>query len=409
LIVKSRIRLNGRRITREHLLEEITTLLQGTSQRRPYPLTITEVARLLNTSRQTIYNYVKLSKDDSIPRLGNGRLFLPKSKDRVFRQFNKNHKITQDPLVSEWMDDLLTRRAGNPLASWSTRIRSLEVVCNSCRVHPSDILVSNRNTEKILRQYAQLCKQNKDYKNRNRKQDRADISTMIYTRAQGVRDFCGFYGMTWRRGIKGVMSQKVPGHGKYADVRLSDIDLEKADSFIKERWGLDSDIYRWFWIGIESCARAGALYTMSLDYEKHTNPKTNKTTYIMNAYESKTKDVRGGKWYKYITRPDTQKSIDLLKHRGGTTIHESQKPERDFYRDISQQLVDIYKHLGKTNSYFFKHHTHVLRHIGAHYWLSKKDYNYGLVSEIGGWNTMDELKKSYGLIPPEKILEIIEE
>jgi len=42
------------------------------------------------------------------------------------------------------------------------------------------------------------------------------------------------------------------------------------------------------------------------------------------------------------------------------------------------------------------------------YWLAKKNFNYGLVSEIGGWNTIDELKKSYGMIPPEKILEIIE-
>lgn len=50
-----------------------------------------------------------------------------------------------------------------------------------------------------------------------------------------------------------------------------------------------------------------------------------------------------------------------------------------------------------------------MRHIGAHYWLEKKDYNYGIVSEIGGWNTIDELKKSYGQIPPERILEIIEE
>lgn len=409
MIVRSRVRVNGRRITREHLLQEITELLQGTSQRRPYPLTVTEVAKLLNTTRQTIYNYIKHSKENSIPRLENGKLFLPKSSDRIFRQFNKYHKITQDPLVSEWMDDLLTRRSGSPLASWNTRLRSLEVVCNSCRIHPSDLLVSNKTTEKILRQYAQLCKQGKDYKNKQGIRNRNDVTCVIYIRAQGVRDFCGFYGMTWRRGIKGVMSQKIPNHGKYSDLRFSNDDFEKADSFIKERWGLDSDIYRWFWIGIESCARFGALYTMPLDYTKHTNPKTNKTTYIMTAYESKTKDIRGGKWYKYITRHDTQQSIDLLKQRGGTRIIESKKLLHEFKKEISSQLIEIYKHLEKSNGYFLRRHTHVLRHIGAHYWLSKKDYNYGLVSEIGGWNTMDELKKSYGLIPPERILEIIEE
>ena len=51
---------------------------------------------------------------------------------------------------------------------------------------------------------------------------------------------------------------------------------------------------------------------------------------------------------------------------------------------------------------------YVLRHLGAHYWLSKTNYNYGIIAEVGGWHTIDELKKSYGQIPPEKILEIIQ-
>jgi len=48
-----------------------------------------------------------------------------------------------------------------------------------------------------------------------------------------------------------------------------------------------------------------------------------------------------------------------------------------------------------------------LRHIDAHCWLAKTNYNYGVIAEVGGWHTIDELKKSYGQIPPEKILEII--
>jgi len=73
-----------------------------------------------------------------------------------------------------------------------------------------------------------------------------------------------------------------------------------------------------------------------------------------------------------------------------------------------KKLSQIYKHLGRNTNYFLQHATHVLRHIGAHYWLSKTNYNYGIISEVGGWNTIDELKKSYGQIPPEKILELLE-
>jgi len=127
---------------------------------------------------------------------------------------------------------------------------------------------------------------------------------------------------------------------------LTDEELKKADDFIKKNWGLDSNVYRWFWIGIESCARFGALYQMSLDYTKHVRT-SKKTTYIMTAFDTKTRHIKGGKWLKYITRKDTQTSIDLLKDRGGSRIHESALPKYRFHIMISDQLKQIYSHLGK--------------------------------------------------------------
>ncbi len=400
-----RIRLRGKPTSEEQIAQEISDLLYGKSA-RPYPLSVSETARLLGVCRTTVYSYLK--RMQRIEKSHSGRFKLPKiPQEKQFREFNKHHKITSDPLVSEWLDDLTTRRGGEPLKGWKTRVRSLEVVCNTCCIHTSDLLVSQRNTEKILRQFAQLGRQGKDIRSTTgRKQN--GIKYLVYNKVQAVRDFCGFYGISWRRGVGGIMSQKVVCHGQYADIRLSKEELERADSFIKGRWGLDSDIYRWFWIGIESCARFDALYNMTLDYDLHRNPKTGKKTYIMTAFESKTDHLRGGKWYKYITRPDTQKSIDLLKSRGGTMIHEWIGSKHIFKKQISNSFALVYHHIGKTNQYFLHHPTHALRHIGAQYWLARKDFNYGLVSEIGGWHTIDELKKSYGMIPPEKILEIIE-
>ena len=136
--------------------------------------------------------------------------------------------------------------------------------------------------------------------------------------------------------------------------------------------------------------------------------KKGKPIYIMSVYESKTDHIKGGKWTKYITRKDTQISIDLLKQRGCDRIIESTSPRYIFQKDIREKLTRVYQHIGKNEVYFFHRPTHVLRHIGAHYWLSKTNYNYGIIAEVGGWNTIDELKKSYGQIPPEKILEMIE-
>jgi len=398
-----RMRLNGRRTTEIQILQEISDMIHGTGS-RPYPIPITEVAKMLGVSRGTIYSYIKRMK--GISKSNTGRFVLPKiPSEKKFRQFNKDHPITSEPLVAEWIDDLITRKGGEPLKNWKVRLRSLESVCNTCVIHPSDLLVSQRNTEKIMRSFAQLCAQKKD--TRDPRGNRPNgVKWVVYTRVQAVRDFCGFYNITWRKGVGGIMSQKVLSHGLYADIRLTNIELEQADTFIKERWGIDSDIYRWFWIGIESCARFGALYTMSNDYTTHNTNE--KTIYIMNVIESKTVHIRGGKWTKYITKKETQQSIDLLRARGCDKIYESKVSRYAFQIEIREKLIQVYKHLGKNTHYFLRHHTHVLRHIGAHYWLSKTNYNYGIIAEIGGWNTIDELKKSYGQIPPEKILEIIQ-
>lgn len=403
----SHIRLQKKKATEEQIINEIHSLLHGTGP-RPYPLSVTETAKLLGVSRDTIYRYIKKMKEDKKILKTKDRLVLPKPpEDDNFKQFNKSHPITGDPLVTEWMDDLLTRKGGSPLKYWRRRICLLESVCNTCKILPQDLIVSHRRTEKIMRTFARFYTTgNAVFSKRGKKP--TGLNFGIYTRVQAVKDFCMFYNLFWQKGVTGITSQKVLGHGKYSDIRLTEKELEDADIFIKKMWGLDSDIYIWFWVGIESCARFGALYSMPLEYTKLVSQKSSKTTYIMTAIETKTEHIRGGKWQKYISRIDTQKSLDLLKNRGGQRIHKNDIPRYKFTENISSCLKQIYSHLGKQTHYFQHHPTHALRHIGAYYWLSKTDYNYGLIAEIGGWNTMDELKKSYGQIPPERILEIIE-
>ena len=115
LQVTPRIRLYGKRAQQERISKEIRDLLEGNAS-RPYPLTIAEIAKVLGVCRQTVYNYInRLKKEKAIPRYASGHFFLPKTPESEFRAFNKHHPITGDHLVSEWMDDLLTRKQGNPL------------------------------------------------------------------------------------------------------------------------------------------------------------------------------------------------------------------------------------------------------------------------------------------------------
>jgi hypothetical protein len=304
------------------------------------------------------------------------------------------------------MDDLLTRKQGMPIKTWKYRLRCLETVCNTCKVIPYDLIISNKKTEKIMRSFAKHF-QNGEMICSNIGKKNQGMNTTVYSKVQAIRDFCSFYDITWRKGISGVMSQKVPHHGKYADIRFTQEEFEEADLFIKEKWGLDSDIFRWFWIGVESCARFGALFNMKNDWTE-IRSKSGNRVFLMSVIESKTDNIRGGKWTKFIARPDTQKSLELLKSRKCDRIFESALSEYPFRLKIHNELLEIYSHLGKNDSYFLHHSSHALRHLGAHYWLSKTNYNYGIIAEVGGWHTIDELKKSYGQIPPEKILEIIE-
>lgn len=357
----------------------------------------------------TVYRYRDLAIDLGFLQVGtDGKPQLPeKPIEEIFKKFSNEHQITHDPLVSDWWQDLQTRKAGKPIKVARVRIVQLEKLCNSCKINPSNLLVSHEQTEKICRSYIQLYQQGEIVSDRNLSH-KAKIENVQYLLACTVADFCGFHHMTWKKGVGGVMSRKIVGHGKYPDVRLTDEELEMADKFIKKKYGLDSDVYRWFWVGIESCARFKALFNMELDYTKYTSKKTGKISFYMIAIETKTSHIKGGKWTKYITRKDTQKSLELLRSRKCHRIYESKKVVSIFARFIQPKMLEIYEHLGKSG-YFLDHPTHALRHVGAHYWLSKTKYNYGAVALLGGWNTVDELKKSYGEMPPEVLQEVIDE
>ena len=76
-----RVRLRGRRSTEEKITQEISDLLHGKGS-RPYPLSVTETAKLLGVCRSTVYNYLKRIK--TLDKSNTGRFKLPLTTTKRF-------------------------------------------------------------------------------------------------------------------------------------------------------------------------------------------------------------------------------------------------------------------------------------------------------------------------------------
>jgi len=431
---RSRLRLDGKKVSKEDIAQKVAQYLLGNPAKRILPIGATEISRRMNfSSTKTVYNYRDLAIQLGFLKKGvNGDPQLPeKPKEWSFKRFDKKHPIVNDNYIPDWKQDLFTRKQGNPIESAKQYLRCVEIVCNTLRIPPEAFLESLDKSEKLLKNFLEIYKKGEADMTYVSNPQFVDMSNIAYQFSKGIRDFMNFYNLRYPKGKKGVMSQTVPNHAKYADVKFiqnSEIDeVEIAEKYMIEKFGIDSDEYRSLFLGIQSCARGKALLNMKMTYVK-TVSKEGKITYLMEAYESKTKHINQGKWQKYIITVNLQKSIDLHKSRGGYLVYDLKKWESigKFEKHLKKVLIDLYIHLGKipnieelrekrkqkiknTGNYWFDHSIHVLRHVGAHYWLAKGNYaNHVIVAEIGGWHTIDEMIKSYGKIPPEKVLEELE-
>lgn len=426
-----RKKLDGKTASAGDFAQRIARLLIGNSIKGIEPLGIMDIMRKLGfKDKKSIIQLKKLAIELGFLEVDEaGNAILPKkSKDYLFKKFDLAHPFTNDPLVQEWKKDLLTRKRGSPVVAWRSRLRHFEAVCNTLKANPEQFITGN-NIQEILAQAREFLKNFMEVyakgeaaiRYRGELHPENDFDAVRYSYAYAIRDFMRFHGFAFPKGETGIMSVTITQfHGIYADVRLTDEELEEANDYIIRVWGIDSDIFRAFWIGIESCARSSALWGMTTDYTTHTSSKTGKITYIMTVYESKTRQIKGGKWTKYIRRKQTQDSIDAVKEKGTGFIYENHTSHQATTQELKKQLKEVFKFIGKefahlkfpndkSSGYYMNHPFHALRHIGAHYWLSKKQYNFGLVAKLGGWNTIDELKNSYGEMPPEIVLSLLED
>jgi len=387
------------------MAQDVANYLLGDPSKHIEPLTISHIMRLKNfKTRQSVYDYRDLAVKLNLIQLDDqNKPILPKITPMgKFQKFTKNNELAKNQIISEWFKSKVMSK----ITIANSMLNLLELLFNNLRITPEEFIhegklnrkkIENWRDDLVIIYMKKECITNRKLKYGGEAGFRLRLN-------YAIASLCADHGITWARSKNSPMSRKIVGHAKYSDIRFTKEEFIKADLWLKENYGLDSDLFRWFWVGVQSCARFGALFSCPLDFNFESD-----NLIVLKMYESKTKQLNDGMWKKYMKRKDTIKSLRLLKARRPKTNRIFENKDGLTNDALRLYFIDglrkLYAYLGKSeDSYFYSKPTHALRHIGCHYLLAMGNYtNHSIVKKLAGWHTTDEMEKSYGEIPPDQI------
>jgi integrase len=348
-----------------------------------------EIGRQLGKDRTTIYRYVKKMAAEGLIKLSEtGRIEQTEAQAQAsdYRELQFDTFVQSYPTVKAWVDDMLVRNNGKPLQSWRKHVGALKRFSDVLKTSPEALLASRQVALELMRSFVL--------------EFRKVSASGPHHYTMTVRNYCAFNGITWARGVSGLMSGKKENFGAYAHIKMSEPQITKAiDTALA--WG-DRDLAVWVAIGKETCARHLALRDLDI-----TTIEAHEGYLTARAFESKTKKT----WTKYVVDPLAQRllmqKVEEQRAAGKVKLFENHVAPKEFSEQINARLKKLYTAIGLTDPYFFSHPTHALRHVGAHHWLGLTKYNYALVAKIGGWDDPTTLQKCYGEMPGEVVIEAL--
>ena len=404
--LKSRNRMYGKKRSHNEILKEIVRLaLQG--------ILIQKIAEITGKGRTSIWSYLdEAAKQGLIQKTSTGRIKLaPQIKDsRVYEIIAKDKFVKKYKVVDNWVTDMRTRSGGKPIVAWRSYLNKLKTVCDTLNLNPYELLSikngkQHGGVESALQDFASAMQTGKiQYAStRGSKPTYDDISTRFFNYVMAVRNFCAVNGVSIPPRINGILSGKKQGYGKYAHVRLS---FEKIDQCVKllgEKYGYASKEQTLFVFFYLTCARKQA----GLDVKAHTVIHHESGWVTCRVQESKT----GSMWTKYIPNdnPHQQIFLDYVKKREGYKylFGDSVEELNKTYDLLPSIFEEIYRLAGIKEEYFYIMQVHALRHVGAHYWLNRTNYNHVIVSRIGGWKSVQTLIDCYGQPDEDYIIQFL--
>ncbi len=403
---KPRNLVNGRRVDFGKLLEIVRDYFQD-------GLTGAQIAKNLSKDTDTIGRYKKIivafnALDENAIK--------NRQVNTEFRNEATTQMLARFESVNQWHDRLI--RGGKSRKGTRIFASSLNRVCKILKISPESLCQTGyEGTGKQLDAIDDLMYE---------VSQTVTSESSFYAIRMAVRSWLDFNKINIPHGNlcpKNLSGKIVSTHGQAAHVRASLDEIALANKYLENaklcvlpypKRQKDTEVY--FKFGVETASRELAMLTA----EMH---KWNSTAKQFKTFERKLQHVGKHRMTKRIFCPEL---IRLLNERqaagkkclvgendeyvnlseiGNETsddIHQN-AAQKKALKEINENLRAIYEKVGgnMADPYFTKKPSHSLRHVAAQYWLLKSSFDYGFVAELGGWGTIDELKKSYGEMPPE--------
>jgi len=386
------------------LANSVARYLLGDPAKKIEPLPITQIMNILGfKTRKSVYEYKELAiKLNLLDVDDTGKAILPKITPLgKFKKFTKTNELRNDQIMQDWY----LKQTGRKTKKAVVNLNNLTNLFNTLGITPAQFIHDGKldkgNIVKYREKMLQHFREGTNLKILNRANGKEDSFRLGLNYA--INSLCVEHGITWARGDPD-MDRKVVGHGLYSHERFTNEQFLIADKYMKKEWGLDSDIFRVFWVGVQSCSRKQALLSMPLEFVVD---KPN--LIVTKCCEMKTIKPHPEDWDNFIKTKDSIESLRILKKRKSLRIWDTNPTQTIKTRDdnLAKWLKEIYTEVGKTpenNPYFFKKPFHSTRHMGAHYLLSFSNYTaHSFCAMLGHWMSGVELEKSYGSIPPDMI------
>jgi len=404
-LLTPRKKVKGRHVNMPQMLESIRDMFQEGK-------TGSQIASLLDMDSDTIGKYKKIIM--AFNALDESAIVKDREDQAEFRN-EQTAKMLSRPEVNAWHTDLIEN--GKNKKTTRNHAACLNHACQILKISPM-ALCQKAETD----HQAQLKAINRLM---------LEVSKVVtsessfYQIRMAVRSWIQYNGVGIPRGNlcpKYLSGKIVSTHGN-ADLVRADMDeIARANELVEDPKSKmpfptrrqDTEMVWKF--GVQTASREGAIFSALIE-------NWNSATKIFQTIERKLTHIGGEIQKKRIFCNDLIRLINERKAAGkkclvgeideympfnemakksSDEIHLKEKHQQA-KREIAQNLRWVYEQVGgnMADPYFTKKPFHSLRHVAAQYWLLKSNFDYGFTALLGGWNTIDELKTSYGGMPPE--------